>query len=1078
MTISEPERAASELVNPPSRLPARLLTGVVGLLVVIGIVATVLAWRGGDTDERRADEEVAAQAEDEVQRTAEVVAAGLAGISAAVRSDGTVDDMSFSAYVREALSASTLSALAYEPVVTAEARSAFEAEIGRPITDRSGSTVDVAPLRAVHLPVRQIAPAGDTPSPLIGFDIAGDPIRLAAAERARDTGAVVFSEPVLSEPDGSVSFFVVKALYRPGPVLNSAEARQDALVGYVSTAYIGSTLLERMAASLPDGTRIRVDDGEVPLGSTSPPPRGGATVAVNVLNRVWVIHVDDPHGASRNAALSIGAATIIVSLVLVTLLRRARRHDLEIADTAQRAALLATLAQELSAAMTEDEVAATATTLGRTPIRADATSVGVIDGGQLRVHHGATVPATYRDGPDTLPLDGTLAFTEAARTGEVLIFEDDESYRARFPRAGGPPAGARALLPLRRTDGTTIGAIAHLWNEPRPLDGAERATLRTIADLVGQAIERSRLALAQAEDARHTEDLARLAQGLAVRTNSDAVMTFLTQAILAPLDAIHAAVGVAEGGELRRHYTPGPLADLAAEHLPASVPLDVASPLTDAVRTGEPVFIPDVQALASGYPHLADAWREVGFGSTANVPLRDRTGTIIGALGVAWDRPRTFDRELLDRLATVAGIAGQTLERAELADQIREDARRSEALADLAAVLATARTAAEVANAIAEEAAAVVGAKQANVALYGVGSDRTVYLHHPVGTPRDIREDLPTLAADLPAPHLDVMREGGILTFPTAEALLRQYPHLRSDLGALLRGGSAVVALAASNGLRLGAIGFHWDHPIDFDPILIGGIRNVADLCSQALERAQLSDAEHRLVTSLQDSVLVPLPSADGFAASGRYLPAARSVGMGGDWYEGIVLADGRFVTVVGDIAGHGITAVGKMAQLRSVIGALVTLETPLDELFPLATTVGPVHDLTIASAVVAIADPATGTVRYSCAGHPPPILRLPSGEVVVLEDGRQPLLGIPMSTRPAGEHAFPVGSTLVSYTDGLIERRGETIDESVARLAEIVGSLRADLTPDEFADAVLVRCVPNRDQTDDVALVVVTHTG
>src|SRR5690606_12880929 len=100
----------------------------------------------------------------------------------------------------------------------------------------------------------------------------------------------------------------------------------------------------------------------------------------------------------------------------------------------------------------------------------------------------------------------------------------------------------------------------------------------------------------------------------------------------------------------------------------------------------------------------------------------DRTGSVIAALGVAWDRPMTFGRELRDRLATVAGIAGQTLERAELADQIREDARRSEALAELAAVLATARSAAEVAAAVATEAAAVVGARDATVALYGVGA--------------------------------------------------------------------------------------------------------------------------------------------------------------------------------------------------------------------------------------------------------------------------------------------------------------------------------------------------------------------
>ena len=90
----------------------------------------------------------------------------------------------------------------------------------------------------------------------------------------------------------------------------------------------------------------------------------------------------------------------------------------------------------------------------------------------------------------------------------------------------------------------------------------------------------------------------------------------------------------------------------------------------------------------------------------------------------------------------------------------------------------------------------------------------------------------------------------------------------------------------------------------------------------------------------------------------------------------------------------------------------------------------------------------------------------------------RKPLLGIPMTARPAGEHPFPPGTTLVCYTDGLVERRGETIDDSVGRLATILGELGDDLDAEVLADAILVRCVPNRDQTDDVALVVVTNTG
>ena len=234
--------------------------------------------------------------------------------------------------------------------------------------------------------------------------------------------------------------------------------------------------------------------------------------------------------------------------------------------------------------------------------------------------------------------------------------------------------------------------MAHLWPAPLEIDRALVATLNTIAQLTGQAIERTRLAQAQAEDARHTEGLARLAQGLASRTNSEAVMTFLTQGVLAPLDAFHAAVGIVEGSVLRRHFTPGELSDLWRRRSPRTCRSKPTPRSPRSPGSASPSSSPTRQALRAGFPHLVEAWLAVGFGATANLPLRDRQGAIIGALGVAWDHPVVFDADLRDRLSTVAGIAGQTIERAQLVDRIRGEARSSEALADLAEVLATARS--------------------------------------------------------------------------------------------------------------------------------------------------------------------------------------------------------------------------------------------------------------------------------------------------------------------------------------------------------------------------------------------------
>ena len=159
---------------------------------------------------------------------------------------------------------------------------------------------------------------------------------------------------------------------------------------------------------------------------------------------------------------------------------------------------------------------------------------------------------------------------------------------------------------------------------------------------------------------------------------------------------------------------------------------------------------------------------------------------------------------------------------------------------------------------------------------------------------------------------------------------------------------------------------------------------------------------------------------------------------MGGDWYEGIALDEHRYALIVGDVAGHGITAVGDMAQLRAVIGALVRIGTPLgrgvrpDDGAPAGGRPQPHRH----GARCSLLDTAAATITYAAAGHPPPILRGPDGDCEVLDWApASPSSASPSPTPKPAEVAFPAGSVLVAYTDGLIEVRGEAIDASVERL-------------------------------------------
>jgi serine phosphatase RsbU (regulator of sigma subunit)/CHASE1-domain containing sensor protein/GAF domain-containing protein len=1059
---------------PSSRLDRRVRTGLVLLVLLVGATSAAIAWRQEKDAVRREEVASLAQARDLLEGVGRQIETSLAGSAGLIRAEGAVNVNAFARYATELAESSDISALAFEPVVPSAGRAEFEAdEIDGPIVDFGPDGPVRAPDRPVHWPVQVVAPESAATEELIGFDLQGDPVRRAAAEEARETGQVVLSGPVPAEPTGARSFFVVKALYKPGD--DSTEPPDPAdHVGFISTVYLGDRLTEILVDNLPSGDRFTVVDGEAPLAGTDSAPEGGDVAEVEVANRTWTVQLDSGVAPDYSVAWLLGFVTLLLGGGLAGIFRRSTAHHQVLDDAARRATLLAELAQRLNGAATVDQVAEVVTTLGREPVEAAGTSIGVIEGGVLAVRHGDTVPEEFRAELRTIPLDASLGMAVAAGAG-TLLFEDQQAYDARFPDAGGPAMGARAFHPIRRGDGTTIGAIAHLWNDHRTFDDVLVATLSTIADLTGQAIERARLAEATARDARTAEELARLAQGLATRTSSDDVTSFLTRAVLAPLGAFHAAVAVIEGARLRRYFTPGPITDLLSDLLPESVPLDDDSPLAEAARTGEAVLLRGEQYLRARYPHLAEGWIALGFSATANLPLRDRQGELIGALGVAWDQPIDPAGEL-DRLTVVAGIAGQTLDRAKLVDRVGTQARRSAALATLAEVLATARTASDVAEAVTRHAAAVVDAATANLALLDPVTGDLV-LHHPETTDAAIRERYARLGPDAVVLHVDAVRTGRTLAFGSRAALAEHYPDLVADLELTGDEATAVAPLRDSADRYVGAVGFEWHEAIPDDDLPMTELKNVSELCAQALERAQLADAEHRLVQTLQDSVLTPLPELAGLRIAARYMPAAQSVGMGGDWYEGIIRGDDRYLVIVGDIAGHGVTAVAQMAQLRSTIGAIARLGTPVEDILPRSSIPGRAAEVSVATAALVEIDQRQQRLRYACAGHPQPLVRDPSGRVTTLGGGRQPVLGMEMGPVEVAEADFPVGAVLVCYTDGLIERRDEPIDESIQRLAAFLQGV-ASTDVDAIADAILERWRREEGQVDDVALAVVANVG
>ncbi len=765
-----------------------------------------------------------------------------------------------------------------------------------------------------------------------------------------------------------------------------------------------------------------------------------------------------------------------------------------------RASRLAELAEQLAGADTVSDAASAVTTLALDIVGADAASVGVLDTdlGVLTVHHGDSVPLQARAAYTDVGLDVPLAITHAAKEGVTVLCGSGAEHADRFPptndalRSANAELGngARAAIPLRTNDGV-IGSVVFVWNEPVQFSNDIVNELTTIAEIAAQAVRRTQLTEAQAADARRSRALADLAQGLASRSETADIAGFLTESVLAPLGATYSVIGVLDGDRLIRRYSDRlietGLRSLGEEYLISS--METPTPATDAARTGSSVFVASPQEANDRYPHMSEVWNAVGALSGAAIPVKDRNGRVVTVISVMWDRPATHRAEVLDALDTVAGMVSQTLERTGLVDELRRSVLRNQRLADFARLLAEVRSVDELCSTVLGNAAAPVGAAAVDIAL--LDDDGNAAPLSQLGDVDGLDWSRPRLAlttagtrhesAPLSAPASQSLRVAGMVTLD-AEAIALDMDASQST--ALLDAGVVLctyLPLIAPDGTGLGVIGLAWDGPQELTPTILAKLRTLSELCSQTLQRTRLREAEHRLVVSLQERVVHPVPEVPGLAIAGRYLPAAEQVGMGGDWFEGIALDEHRYGVVIGDIAGHGINAVADMVELRAIIGALLRSDTPLQDVYPQVATL--LHQegrgLT-ATSCTAVFDQEEETVRYVSAGHLPPLLVSPDGSVQLLEGARLPLLGVPSSAVAPGGVAFRPASMLVLYTDGIVERRREPIDVSLDRLRHAMESTLADhgLQPDVelVADELLRRCLGDRPADDDVALVVVAR--
>ncbi|MFF4685589.1 PP2C family protein-serine/threonine phosphatase [Streptomyces sp. NPDC001307] len=255
-----------------------------------------------------------------------------------------------------------------------------------------------------------------------------------------------------------------------------------------------------------------------------------------------------------------------------------------------------------------------------------------------------------------------------------------------------------------------------------------------------------------------------------------------------------------------------------------------------------------------------------------------------------------------------------------------------------------------------------------------------------------------------------------------------------------------------------------------------------AELYARARELQRLNEElrqahtrEREVAVALQQAMLHAPDLARHRDVAVRYLPATGSLNVCGDWYDVVDIPPDRLALAVGDVIGHGLEAAAVMGMLRSALSAAIrALERPAQALEVLGLYARSIDGALGTTAVKAIVDTRSRLITYSSAGHPPPVLLHRDGRCELLDQATDPPLGTrPQHVpRPQASATYKTGDTLVLYTDGLIERRGEDIDAGLGRLIDVLNEC-VPLDTEQLADTVLARLGVASGGRDDVALVV-----
>ncbi|MFH8794373.1 SpoIIE family protein phosphatase [Streptomyces sp. NPDC017941] len=322
--------------------------------------------------------------------------------------------------------------------------------------------------------------------------------------------------------------------------------------------------------------------------------------------------------------------------------------------------------------------------------------------------------------------------------------------------------------------------------------------------------------------------------------------------------------------------------------------------------------------------------------------------------------------------------------------------------------------------------------------------------------------------------------------FADATAALGALPELLGE-GRTVPGGQRAI-LAPLRGRRrvIGAAVFLRRpdrHPFEADDLLVAA--QLATHSALGIDKAVLYGREAYIADELQRTMLPEtLPRATGVRLASRYLPAAETARVGGDWYDAIPLPGSRVALVVGDVMGHSMTSAAIMGQLRTTAQTLAGLDLPPQEvLHHLDEQAQRLGSDRMATCLYAVYDPVSHRITIANAGHPPPVLLHLGGRAEVLRVPPGAPIGVGGVDFEAVELDAPAGATLLLYTDGLVESRLRDVWTGIEQLRERLAATAQLTGPDHpppleaLCDEVLDMLGPG-DRDDDIALLAARFDG